>query len=204
MSAFPFTLIYTSHRKVHIRISPQGELVFTIPQRYKNDEKFLHQLFEHADKMWQRYQKRTIVKKWDAEGIQLFGEFVTWEEFFTSLGTTRRFDSANTKRLEKQLKEILYEYAKEHLDKFSADVGTPYQSLTIRKATSRWGSCSSHQKIMLSLSLVFLPREYIKYVIAHEAAHLVEKNHSKAFWALVEKLFPDCQSVRKSLNTFII
>jgi predicted metal-dependent hydrolase len=57
---------------------------------------------------------------------------------------------------------------------------------------------------MLNLSLIFLPRKYIQYVIAHEAAHLVEKNHSSNFWKIVEKLFPDYKAVRKSLKKLII
>jgi predicted metal-dependent hydrolase len=90
------------------------------------------------------------------------------------------------------------------LDIFSDKLGKPYHSLTIRKAKSRWGSCSHDQKIMLNLALVYLPRNHIQYVIAHEVAHLVEKNHSSAFWEVVKKLFPDYQAVRKSLKNLII
>ncbi|MDR3168372.1 MAG: M48 family metallopeptidase [Candidatus Peribacteria bacterium] len=110
----------------------------------------------------------------------------------------------DSKKLEHQLKQILYEYAIERLDIFSTKLGKEYASLTIRKAKSRRGSCSHHQKIMLNLALVFLPREYIQYVIAHEAAHLVEKNHSTAFWTLVNNLFPDYYEVRKRLKKLMV
>jgi predicted metal-dependent hydrolase len=106
--------------------------------------------------------------------------------------------------LEKKLKEILYVYARERLDIFSAKLGETYHSLTIRKIRSKWGSCSHDQHIMLNLSLVFLPRDSIQYVIAHEAAHLVEKNHSPAFWELVKNLFPNYYVVRKRLKKLII
>jgi predicted metal-dependent hydrolase len=112
--------------------------------------------------------------------------------------------SKDCKKLEHQLKLILYDYAIERLDIFSTKLGKQYASLTIRKAKSRRGSCSHHQKIMLNLALIFLPREYIQYVIAHEAAHLVEKNHSAAFWAVVKNLFPDYHAVRKRLKKLII
>jgi predicted metal-dependent hydrolase len=57
---------------------------------------------------------------------------------------------------------------------------------------------------MLNLSLIYLPREHIQYVIAHEAAHLIEKNHSSAFWNLVGQLFPDYKTVKKKMKNLII
>jgi predicted metal-dependent hydrolase len=108
------------------------------------------------------------------------------------------------KAIEKILKEMLYDYGKERLDIFSAELGKNYQTLSVRKAKSKRGSCSHDQKIMLNLALVFLPREEIQYVIAHEAAHLVEKNHSSDFWNLVGKLFPKYKEARKKLKKLIL
>jgi predicted metal-dependent hydrolase len=171
-------------------------VLFTIPQRYKNDQKLLHQLFENAEHMRKKYQLRPKLEKRNEEGLLLFGERVSWEE--------TPFSGGNIKTLEKKLKEILYEYAKERLDRFSEEIGKNYHSLTIRKAKAKRGSCSHDQHIMLNLSLIFLPRKYIQYVAAHEAAHLVEKNHRADFWKVVEKLFPDYKAVRKSLKKLII
>lgn len=156
--------------------------------------------------MWIRHQARPKVEKRNTEGIMLFGEWVRREEVTglqTAVPSIGKINK-DSRRLEKKLKEILYEYSKERLDIFSEKLGKKYQSLSIRKAKSRRGSCSHDQKIMLNLALVYLPRTHIQYVIAHEAAHLVEKNHSSDFWSLVEKLFPDYQAVRKSLKKLII
>jgi predicted metal-dependent hydrolase len=198
--SFPYTITYTRNRRAYVKISEEGNVLFMIPNRRKTDAKLLRELFEMATVMWVRYQQRPKLEKRNEEGIMLFGEWVEWEESPFDFA----FSPTNIKKLEKKLKEILYEYAKERLDIFSGKLGEPYQSLTIRKAKSRWGSCSSHQKIMLSLSLIFLPRTAIQYVIAHEAAHLVEKNHSKAFWAVVGQLFPAYKEVRKSLNKTLL
>ena len=35
------------------------------------------------------------------------------------------------------------------------------------------------------------PSDVLNYVCAHEAAHLVEMNHSPTFWSVVEQLFPN-------------
>jgi hypothetical protein len=81
MVDYPYTLIYTHNRSSSIKISEEGNVFFMIPQRYKTDAKLLRQLFEKAEKMRERYQKRPKLEKWNEEGILLFGEWVPWEEF---------------------------------------------------------------------------------------------------------------------------
>jgi predicted metal-dependent hydrolase len=53
---------------------------------------------------------------------------------------------------------------------------------------------------MYSWRLVMAPPEVLDYVAAHEVAHLAEMNHSKAFWALVTKLYGDWKPARNWLR----
>lgn len=62
--------------------------------------------------------------------------------------------------------------------------------LDIRDTSSRWGSCSSSGRIMLSWRLVMAPDLVRHYLIAHELTHLRHMNHGPAFWALVDQLTP--------------
>lgn len=62
--------------------------------------------------------------------------------------------------------------------------------LDIRDTTSRWGSCNSAGRIMLSWRLVMAPHPVRHYLIAHELAHLKHMNHSPAFWAYTDTLTP--------------
>jgi len=56
---------------------------------------------------------------------------------------------------------------------------------------SNWGSCSSVGNINISTRLLFAPDEVLEYVCIHELAHLIEINHSKNFWTLIETALPD-------------
>ncbi len=44
------------------------------------------------------------------------------------------------------------------------------------------------------------PEPLIDYVCAHEAAHLVEANHSSAYWRVVEGLMPDWKDRRAAMR----
>ncbi|SEW29029.1 hypothetical protein SAMN04488515_2056 [Cognatiyoonia koreensis] len=76
-------------------------------------------------------------------------------------------------------------------DTYAAAVGKPYDTISLRDTRSRWGSCSSRGGLMYSWRLVMAPPAVLDYVAAHECAHLVEMNHSSAFWSVVAGLMPD-------------
>ncbi len=103
------------------------------------------------------------------------------------------------KWLKKEAKVIFSQRLEKIVNSFSYKI--PLPSLTIRKMTSRWGVCNVRaKKITLNLELIKKDIFYIDYVIVHELAHLVEANHSKAFWQVVEENFPDYKIARKNLK----
>jgi predicted metal-dependent hydrolase len=81
-----------------------------------------------------------------------------------------------------------------------AQICKPVPPLALSSARTRWGSCSARSGIRLNWRLIHLPAPLIDYVIAHEAAHLVEMNHSPRFWTVVESLCPDWQHARGELK----
>jgi predicted metal-dependent hydrolase len=65
---------------------------------------------------------------------------------------------------------------------------------------SRWGSCNSRGHLGFSWRLVLAPPPVLRYVVAHEVAHLRQLNHSPAFWRLVGTLMPEAQQAREWLK----
>lgn len=74
--------------------------------------------------------------------------------------------------------------------------------VALSNAQTRWGSCSEASGIRLSWRLIHSPLWLIDYVVVHELAHLVEMNHSKRFWDVVERLYPDYRAARDELKLF--
>lgn len=82
---------------------------------------------------------------------------------------------------------------------FAESMGLKYGRVTITSAKTRFGSCSSKGNICFSYRLMAYPEAAREYVIVHELCHLVEMNHSKKFYALVEHYLPDYKERKKLL-----
>lgn len=80
------------------------------------------------------------------------------------------------------------------------ELGIVYPMLSIRQMKARWGSCTADGKIILNLMLIHVPKHLIDYVVLHELCHLVEHNHSGAFYGLLARVLPDWEERRKELN----
>ncbi|WP_194093823.1 M48 family metallopeptidase [Marivivens aquimaris] len=103
-------------------------------------------------------------------------------------------------RVQAMLKTMARDALAEASDRYAAKVGKQYNKITLRDTRSRWGSCTSRKDLMYSWRLIMAPAEVLEYVAAHEVAHLVEMNHSDAFWNVVEGIYPDYRKVRHWLR----
>lgn len=92
-----------------------------------------------------------------------------------------------------------WELAHSRLDEYKKIYGLSFNRVSIKKQSSLWGSCSKKGNLNFNYRIVFLPSELQDYLIVHEICHLVEMNHSKKFWQLVEKTVPDYRLKRKKL-----
>lgn len=94
--------------------------------------------------------------------------------------------------------------AKQHLrqrvDFFSQAFNLRAKTVKITSAEKRWGSCSADDYLSFSFRLIMAPPDIIDYVIVHELMHIKEKNHSAAFWKLIERAMPEYKLHRRWLK----
>ena len=77
----------------------------------------------------------------------------------------------------------------------------PYPNLRIRSMKTRWGVCNRKSKtITLNYNLIYYDIKCLDYVITHELSHFIEFNHSKKFWDVVYKYYPNYKEARKELK----
>jgi len=84
-----------------------------------------------------------------------------------------------------------YEKISERVKWYAQKRGFKYNKINITNAQKRWGSCSCLNNLNFSWRLIMAPLSVIDYVVVHELVHLVEKNHSRAFWNKVKMLMTD-------------
>ena len=82
----------------------------------------------------------------------------------------------------------------------SEETGLAFSGLGFRGAVTRWASCSGRKSISLNTKLVFLPWKMVRYVFLHELAHTAHPDHSRRFWAFLEKLEPECRAIDKQVR----
>ena len=79
-------------------------------------------------------------------------------------------------------------------------MGVSYERISIREQKTRWGSCSGQGNLNFNWKLILMPPEILDYVVVHELAHRKQMNHSKLFWAEVERILPDYERRRRWLK----
>ena len=101
---------------------------------------------------------------------------------------------------EGKVKEVIHEICKKVYPAFESR-GIKYPVIKFRKMVSQWGSCNYAKGIItFNTSLMFAPYECIEYVVIHEFCHFLQPNHSKLFYAEVEKLCPNHKMLSNRLK----
>mgnify|MGYP006292384437 FL=1 len=72
--------------------------------------------------------------------------------------------------------------------------------VTLNYVSSKWGHCTTRNNIMIHISLFNTPKEVFEYVIRHELAHTIHKNHSSSYWNLCNSLTPHTKYAKKYLK----
>jgi predicted metal-dependent hydrolase len=70
----------------------------------------------------------------------------------------------------------------------------------LSSARTQWGSCTARGTVHLNWQLIKMPLRLLDYVVVHELAHLIEMNHSAAFWRVVKSACPAYAKLRRELR----
>ncbi|MEL6325051.1 MAG: SprT family zinc-dependent metalloprotease, partial [Pseudomonadota bacterium] len=80
-------------------------------------------------------------------------------------------------------------------------LGVTWRRISVKDTRTRWGSCTADGTLSFSWRLILAEPSILDYVAAHEVAHLIEMNHSQAFWDQVARTYPDWKRARRWLRT---
>ena len=110
-------------------------------------------------------------------------------------------DEAVRAAIRQTLSKRALERIRERLSYYAPLIGVEFGRVAIRDQKSRWGSCSAKHNLNFNWKLIMAPPEALDYVVIHELCHLIEFNHSRRFWSLVEKQMPEYEVWKKWLKT---
>lgn len=166
-----YKIVYSKRKTVSLKVTPDG-LVVHAPFGVKRDA--LDGIVEKHAAWIEKTEER--VKKENS--------------FWNSLGE-EEID---------ELRDLAREVLTKKTERYSNIMGLKYGRITITSAKTRFGSCSSRGDISYSYRLMAYPDRAVDYVVVHELCHLVYMNHSKDFYALLERILPDYKERRALLK----
>ncbi|MCL2570680.1 MAG: M48 family metallopeptidase [Firmicutes bacterium] len=213
----PKNIIRSNRKVLSLYINPHGELIVKAPLKLPE-----HKIFEFVkDKeTWIRTQQKRIQQnQFINPNIITYNTFLFLGREVSPIISTKAKkitvqDSAllipekiaeqghahSLKKIEKFLRDNAKQIVQDRTHYFSQKLNLQYNSIKTMNNKSRWGVCSKNREIALNWRTVMLPPELLDYIIVHEFCHILEFNHSKQFWSLVESILPNWKVLRKNLK----
>lgn len=209
--------IERSNRKtLSLAVMKDGNIVVKAPLRVK-DEIIMH--FVEDKQNWIR-EKLFIVNQTKAkyEDVVKYKKFLLYgNKYSLVLADVKRIETNDNfeivmpkkteqdkvlKTLKAWYKKIAKQILTDRLAFLESRIKLKSTSLKIGDSRGRWGSCNSHGAICFNWRVIMLPPAIIDYVIVHELCHLVEMNHSKNFWKLVENFLPHAAEQKAAIKEY--
>lgn len=106
-----------------------------------------------------------------------------------------------SKVFDQYYKNELSEIAEPKIVKWAKALGVAVPKLEARKMKTRWGSCNVRNKVIrLNFHLAKYSKELLNYVILHEIAHFLERNHNKKYFEILDFHMPNWRHYRNELG----
>ena len=109
--------------------------------------------------------------------------------------------AARTEALQRWKRSELRRAVPPLIDQWEPAIGSSVPQWGIKRMKTKWGSCNRETgRIWINLELAKKHPQSLEYVIAHEMAHLLERNHGQRFAKLMDSLMADWRTRRDALN----
>jgi predicted metal-dependent hydrolase len=90
----------------------------------------------------------------------------------------------------------------DYINEFKAKMNVEPKDIKIMELQNRWGSCTEKGNLNFHWKCIMAPVRTIQYIVVHELAHLIQMNHSPAFWQEIDRIFPDYHKDVKWLREY--
>ena len=186
---FSIPVIRSRRRTLALVINRSCEITMRIPVRlplsYAQD-------FALREKRWiERARLKSETRLQEAAVLNC--------DHFLYFGKKVSFQGRSREKIAKALSTEALRYFQKLSREIAEIHQLPLSSVALTSAATRWGSCTG-TRIRLSWRLIQAPEAVSRYVIAHELAHLIHKNHGVRFWRKVEVIFPSYKPARAWLR----
>jgi len=210
----PFSIETRDVKNARLRLDPDGTLTAVVSSGTHARALIQNQRQWLADKYReQQIALATILEDYGplTDGFTLWGKsYVRYDQVGkddinladNTLVVTTPEDRCPTTFLAQQIREALKSAIESLASEYCESLNESYDRLTIRAQRTKWASCSQNGTLSFNIRCAFLPMSHLRYLVAHELAHLVESNHNERFWNLVESFVPSYQSMRTELQGF--
>lgn len=186
-------------RRLTMRLAPDGsEVRITVPRWAQTSEAIA---FAHARKDWLESQLARVPERASpaAGGTLLYrGRELAIEWCSTAPRRPAIIEGAvrlggPEARLQTRIRRWLEDEAlalcEADMHAYCNAAGLAPVPVSLSRALRRWGSCSEKRHIRINWRLVQAPDFVRRSVVAHEVAHLVHFDHSRAFHDLLARIY---------------
>lgn len=187
-------------KNIYFRFNDNGELLVSCPYLMLDFEikKVLKQNETAIKKLYAKYIKNNKVNN----RILFLGQEFEFVESKHIMFKDNIAYGPGVDQINEYLEHHALKYFQTRMDIYTKTfTNLPKFRLRIRKMKSRWGVCNK-SSMTVTLNSLLIHKNYflIDYVIVHELSHFEHMNHSQAFWACVEKHYPEYKKARKELK----
>ena len=202
-------------KNMYLRVvPPNGDVTLSVPSHIGDEEiiNFINSKMDWILEMKSLMKYVTPLKYVNGEEHYLWGNPYTLqliannikEAFFREniiyLPVSKRSRMQNRqKTLEDFYRREVEKEIDSIYDKCINLVGRSPIEIKIRKMKN-WGNCRKNGIITLNLKLAMKPKICLEYVFIHELCHLIEFNHSRRFYELMDNYCPNWREIKKMLN----